>query len=321
MPRFADYILTGRCRAWPSLEAALQRAVHINSDSVAVFVREQMEREVDEHGGVRVGPTVFPNAAPQFDTMWFDWSMRDGFLGWRSEQVMARATGNELVRKSVEQCRNGFEGVLMESERCDSGGWRVRIKFLSAYRNDWVKALAAARFFVSESGAIDPASFVSEAIEALPREAIPEHLWDIVSTVAPVAFTPDKSITEDGVWLSSGPALMAVSFMHCKNVRVTDQENSMFERRTWKDKHKRPLVRYKVLEIDPMRKVLQTEGGSETNGMKKALHICRGHFATYGNGHGKLFGRVEGTFWIPQHVRGTRDAGLIAKDYRVKAPA
>ncbi len=69
-----------------------------------------------------------------------------------------------------------------------------------------------------------------------------------------------------------------------------------------------------------MKEVLRREGGSETNGLKKALHICRGHFATYSPEH-PLFGKFTGTFWKPAHVRGSQEHGIVVKDYVIKVPS
>jgi len=115
------------------------------------------------------------------------------------------------------------------------------------------------------------------------------------------------------------PLLLAISFMHCKNVARREVTQPAALSKKWNKKHGRPLVRYHVLDIDPMRKVLRDEGGSETTGLKKALHICRGHFATYTD-DAPLFGRITGTFWKPQHVRGSASEGIVVKDYNVKAP-
>jgi len=67
-----------------------------------------------------------------------------------------------------------------------------------------------------------------------------------------------------------------------------------------------------------MRRVLETEGQSQTLGIPRALHICRGHFATYTER--PLFGKYRGTFWVPMHVRGAVEAGRTTKDYTVTPP-
>jgi hypothetical protein len=115
------------------------------------------------------------------------------------------------------------------------------------------------------------------------------------------------------------PALLAQAFMHCQNVVARDVSPPERLSRKHQKRHGHPLVTYTVLDIDPVREVLQREGESEAAGLKRALHICRGHFAHYPPER-PLFGKVTGTFWRPMHVRGTATAGRVLKDYDVLAP-
>jgi hypothetical protein len=112
------------------------------------------------------------------------------------------------------------------------------------------------------------------------------------------------------------PVLLAVSFMHCKGVRKTE-EPKMNAPAKWLRRTKVSQLKYHVLEINPFKEVLRSEGGSESNGLKKALHICRGHFATYTEDK-PLFGHTVGTVWRPSHVRGDIKHGAVVKDYSIK---
>lgn len=49
-------------------------------------------------------------------------------------------------------------------------------------------------------------------------------------------------------------------------------------------------------------------------------HVCRGHFAEYGEefGKGLLFGRLSGRFYIPPHLKGDKKNGVVEKDYEIK---
>jgi hypothetical protein len=114
----------------------------------------------------------------------------------------------------------------------------------------------------------------------------------------------------------SFPAYLTLSFMHCKNVLTSTVEP---DRRLYRERERhglKPFLRYHTIDIEPMKRVLRTEGNIESTGLKRALHICRGHFATY-SAERPLFGKVAGTFWIPSHVRGTSDEGVVVSDYRV----
>ncbi len=115
------------------------------------------------------------------------------------------------------------------------------------------------------------------------------------------------------------PALLAISFMNCKNVTTTTIEPDKAINRQRTKAHLEPFLRYQTINIEPMKKVLRTEGKSETGGLIRALHICRGHFAHYSE-EKPLFGKVAGTFWIPSHTRGSSEAGMIVSDYNVQGP-
>lgn len=111
-------------------------------------------------------------------------------------------------------------------------------------------------------------------------------------------------------------AFLAISLMHCKNVSTVEHvPDAPLQKKTVK-KHGVPLTRYYTLEIGGMKDVLRREGRISEVGLERALHICRGHFATYTPDR-PLFGKHTGTFWVPQHLRGTETAGRVLKDYAV----
>jgi hypothetical protein len=117
-------------------------------------------------------------------------------------------------------------------------------------------------------------------------------------------------------------ALLALSFMHCSNVVVRDNQPKERHSKLHQKRFSVPLVTYKTLEIEPMKRVLRHEGSSDTKGIQQAIHICRGHFKHFGPQweRGKLFGKIEGTFWWPSQVRGTADRGIVMKEYEVDKP-
>lgn len=115
------------------------------------------------------------------------------------------------------------------------------------------------------------------------------------------------------------PCLLALSFMHCKNVTIQRDSQSPTLAKAYQKKHGKPLSRYYTLDIEPMKKVLRTDGNSEKTGLKQALHICRGHFKNFSKGKG-LFGKYKGLYWWDSMVRGSVSEGIVDKDYAVKSP-
>jgi hypothetical protein len=49
-------------------------------------------------------------------------------------------------------------------------------------------------------------------------------------------------------------------------------------------------------------------------------HVCRGHFAEYGPAFSKglLFGKYEGRFYVPPHLKGRVENGVVDKDYAIR---
>lgn len=76
---------------------------------------------------------------------------------------------------------------------------------------------------------------------------------------------------------------------------------------------------YKLLRLDLGEK----HGGVRSlealkNLWSNPLHSCRGHFKTY-TPERRLFGKYIGTFWIPPHMRGNAEVGIVQKEYEVTA--
>lgn len=114
------------------------------------------------------------------------------------------------------------------------------------------------------------------------------------------------------------PVQFAISLMHAKNVTLVDAAIPRHERRRAARKGL-PLIQYKTLVIEPFKKQVRNEAAaSGESEIHRALHICRGHFATYTE-DAPLFGKYTGTYWRPMHVRGRADVGIVHKDYKIVA--
>jgi hypothetical protein len=110
-------------------------------------------------------------------------------------------------------------------------------------------------------------------------------------------------------------AMLALTFLHCKNVTIetVNPDKKLQKARTRKGKL--PLVTYKVLNVIPIQHILKREGKSDEVGLKKAMHICRGHFKDFSEKG--LFGKYHGVFWWESQVRGKLEEGQVRKYYKV----
>jgi len=109
-------------------------------------------------------------------------------------------------------------------------------------------------------------------------------------------------------------SFLAICFAHCKGAQVEEHKPSRQVRRAAERKGE-PVYAFHTINIHPATTVLRTEGHVSENGLAKALHICRGHFAHY-TAEKPLFGKYTGTFYRPMHLRGSIEKGIIEKDYR-----
>jgi len=115
-------------------------------------------------------------------------------------------------------------------------------------------------------------------------------------------------------------AIIAFMFCHCKNVDLVERLPRRHEQRQATRKGE-PILKYHEIVIDPNRTYANSETvKSSVNKPTRALHIARGHFATYSE-EKPLFGKYAGTFWIPAHMRGNKEFGEVKSTYRVKAVA
>jgi hypothetical protein len=116
------------------------------------------------------------------------------------------------------------------------------------------------------------------------------------------------------------PALLTISFLHCKNVKIKTRTPPKKLKLKHRKKKGSDLARYHVLDIEPIQRVLEKYQTGSRDDLRRALHICRGHFKTF-TPDAPLFGRHTGTYWWAPHVKGAKDAGVVLKDYRVHAPS
>lgn len=118
----------------------------------------------------------------------------------------------------------------------------------------------------------------------------------------------------------AGPAMLAIAFMNCKNVTLSSHHPEKTQNRERNRAGLAQFVRFHTINIEPMKSALHSEGDIESNGLKKALHICRGHFKTWTTTYmGRSLDKPV-TYWTPSHVKGSAKEGVVISDYDVKAP-
>jgi len=265
----------------------------------------------------------FPNLAPPFDHFWMEsvapsrivsgvhgetpWS--GDVAGWGCE-FRVTSFGPDSVPYSQSFAHQAFDAFRRIADFRDVNGRPVQVQnSITDQDSGWLINIVPF-LQVAGGGVIGP--WFDYWLEV-------RHDGTVYRAAPVYPLFPVDSLFLGHLFTLAKPLLLAISFLHCRNVAVRDEPVSLSrpERRRLERAGIEP-VRFKTLDIAPMRQVLADEGGSQSVGIQRALHICRGHFATYSQDK-PLFGKHTGTFWVPAHVRGSVKHGVVAKDYRVLA--
>lgn len=100
--------------------------------------------------------------------------------------------------------------------------------------------------------------------------------------------------------------LDALNFLNCRNVGLEDAAMPRPARRRL-ERAGAGDVKVQTINVYPAGKARSASTKGTPIGEDSPLSSVRGHFASYGPKYGKglLFGKLEGRFFIPQHVRGS----------------
>lgn len=308
MARFYDQI-TKEGLLWPRTHSTspvgINNAVVVEASNVASYYFEHEDYEGNEVWTLQ----DFPSIAPPFPITFFEFNAKvddrlaAAFdkLGVLFLSIDLHAAGEHEIPVFV----NGGEEYSVSEygpERPDDARWLVEA-FVITSRHKTDRPIVA----VTEQYYLDDVGSVVKNRKGAPMSGAAYVEYDGWSAQDPYVYFGRTVVY---------PCLLATSFMHCKNVRLDENDPPEKPSRRRKKRHGKPLTKYYTLEIEPMRQTLRREGRSEEVGLKRSLHICRGHFATYSE-EKPLFGKVAGTFWRDAHVRGRADQGMVAKDYSV----
>lgn len=241
--------------------------------------------------------TDFPNLAPPFEAAWFEHRM--------PRVIHSREKGDTNIAAMIPRGRVGLimfgttRENLVGEDIPDNLRWSVIFDFFIDYGTA-----------VGSMGVQGPHGTVHIAVDADGR--IIGEPW-IQTFCEPGLEGPVRALI---TWCH--PALLAISFLHCRNVRIVDEAVPKPLAKKYHARHGVWPARYKTLEIHPLKEILRHEGKSESTGLKHALHICRGHFRDYREGKG-LFGKYKTVVWTPATVRGTKSGHeKPTREYEIK---
>jgi hypothetical protein len=152
------------------------------------------------------------------------------------------------------------------------------------------------------------------------RTSGPHHVWHIPvypdGEIADIRWTrlhPDYNL--DAFQTAAAVFLATFNMCNCTNVEVREPHR----RRAHARQVARTGVTVNEIHVKPVSRSSRGQSVPLSSFDCGPLSAVRGHFASYGPAYGRglLFGRLEGRFWIPQHVRGAAEAGEREHEYVV----
>lgn len=110
-------------------------------------------------------------------------------------------------------------------------------------------------------------------------------------------------------------AISALMLLNCKNVATEQVAPPIKLNKNRQRRGKLPIFDYHILKVIAGK---GTSGGScQGDGTSPRVHLCRGHFKRYTDDK-PLLGKHTGLYWWQPHVRGSKEAGVVHKDYSVE---
>lgn len=302
-------------RQW--VTSSLEKAQLVVVDNVADYHFQELQRKIVANETQKLDVTDFPNVMLPFESTFLEMRVRNfPILQAGSEECGVLATMSEQTKAGVSMLDSSFERAKETLLQKDAR-YILTLLFFQYGRFLGKKPQWTATFMfpVSADGQILPVDggkfpvvrsvYLPPGIPLPPNIKDYDTLRDIVANYTVAAFLH--------------PCFLALSFMHCKNVKVREETPPPKLSKKHVERSGRPLLKYRVLQIDHMKQILERVGKVSVSGLKHALHICRGHFKTYGrDGKGLLFGKHAGTVWIPMITRGSPEHGIVVKDYDVR---
>jgi hypothetical protein len=148
----------------------------------------------------------------------------------------------------------------------------------------------------------------------------PMHAWRIAvypdGEIADINWIQLRETNVD-TWDAGMMVLLdTFNMLNCVNVEIAEPHRPRAERR----RLQRTGVTVHEIHVKPTSRSYRGIGTPLSAIPSSPLSSVRGHYAQYGPkyGRGLLFGKYEGRYWIPQHIRGSEILGVSEQEYLVE---
>jgi hypothetical protein len=263
-----------------------------------------------------------PSIAPPFPALWAEWMQDNG----KPVGVMATIEEGPFNVDGLPEWGETYENNLRWLKRPSSASISAAIPFLpgdkhsrwisnNLDREGWkrVRWLWQLDFYQGDGAKVVMGPLFTLLVATNERGKLID-----------LTFTAFSELGADQNWLIT--FLQAMAFLHCRNVNLAKIAPSaaLSKKHRKKGKIAQDLLSYHVIEIEPFGRNQSASTGGFSDRSASRLHIARGSFHHYGNccpddhpPKGLLFGKHEGVYWVPQHLRGDPERGTVISDYEI----
>lgn len=315
---FVDRVIGAWCRRTENAEPAMRSVLNqvmvsprIRIDQVVEYFYAGTDKEMWERN------RDFPFLIPPFDRVWLESSQPSrivseihGVVNWTGPSRMAVHISRHNTPTNGAFNVAGALGGSLSLSGPPGTKHALFITLYAEYGSVFTtEAALHVPMFLDEFGA--PLFFWDDAGRMRETFIVPPAILDMLN---------ERGIDRDGYAQEMNrfldPFLLALSFLNCRNAVVSEMRVARHERRR-QEKAGTASAKHYVLTIDALKRVVSARVAEAGESVQKALHICRGHFATYSDDH-PLFGKHTGKFWRPAHIRGHAESGVVTKDYSLQ---
>ncbi len=137
------------------------------------------------------------------------------------------------------------------------------------------------------------------------------YSWKFVSTGEITLMDGEGKISYINIINRAIPVFQFLTALNCVNVRQIETKQPAKLQASRIRRGKKPLFDYKTLYVDLPSESHGKDYSGDSCISDRRLHLCRGHIKH----------RKTGYFWWQAHVRGSKKAGIVHKDYSARYPS
>jgi hypothetical protein len=296
MRRFADFFQFTPRKDWPlgttdnAQTESIFNGTKARLKTIPIFVIDNVAQwylGINKSESISIKGGFRPMIAPPFDEFWMECSIPTNHFTSMNYGIVDMLQGVHCI-------------VIQPSVPTDTTRWQI---VFTRYIGTEKSVIGPVDGFILD---IDTEGFTNdfkyEGFVNFPNESESEGFWNFGNMFFNIC-------------------VAALHFMNCSKVEVKEviAPKRLLGNKALKRGERQP-INYKVLDIEPLKVLLKTEGKMDEVGIKQALTNVRGHWRGY-TPEKPLFGRFVGKVFIKDHARGSSEVGIIKNTYNLKSPS